>query len=101
MNYSSDAGKFGKMVLVLALAGAGSAALMLMGTVGSQPARAQQNAIVTEAPIVPDRILVLFNQSTLPDDAAARIAAAGGQMIRRALQWESPWRLHRRPMARR
>src|SRR6516225_6887811 len=77
MNYSSGNGEFFKVVLVL-----GSAALMLMGTIGSQSARAQQNATITEAPIVPDRILVLFNQSTLPDNAAARIAAAGGQMVR-------------------
>jgi len=82
MNFSPSNGNVAKVVLLLALAGGGSAALMLIGTIGSQSARAQQNATVTEAPIVPDRILVLFNQSTLPDDAAARIVAAGGQMVR-------------------
>ena len=82
MNFSPSNGNVAKVVLLLALVGGGSAALMLMGTIGSQSARAQQNATVTEAPIVPDRILVLFNQSTLPDDAAARIVAAGGQMVR-------------------
>ena len=82
MNYSSSNGKFGKFVLVLALAGVGSATVILMGTVGTQSARAQQNATVTEAPIVPDRILVLFSGDSLPVDADARITAAGGQMVR-------------------
>ena len=80
MNLSSSNGNFTKLVRLVALAG--GAALMLMGPIGSQSARGQQSATVTEAPIVPDRILVLFNQSTLPDDAAARIVAAGGQMVR-------------------
>jgi len=81
MNISASKGQLGKMLLLLIPTVGGGAALM--ETIGSQSARAQQNATVTEAPIVPDRILVIFNESTLPDDAAARIAAAGGQIIRR------------------
>lgn len=80
MNTSPSKAKFGKALLLLILAGVGGGTLM--GTVGSQPARAQQNATITEAPIVPDRMVVVFNASTLPNDAAAHIAAAGGRMVR-------------------
>jgi lantibiotic leader peptide-processing serine protease len=73
--------KTGKVLLALAfLAGAG-VVLMLAGTVGTPSTHAQQNASVAEAPIVPDRILVLFRADSLPSDADARIAAAGGQMV--------------------
>ena len=81
MKISASKGQLGKVLLLLIPTVGGGAALM--ETIGSQSARAQQNGTVTEAPIVPDRILVIFNESTLPDDAAARIAAAGGQIIRR------------------
>ena len=74
--------KLGRVAPLLARALVASAGLMLMATMESQSARAQQTASLDEAAILPDRIVVLFNQSTLPDDAAARIAAAGGQMLR-------------------
>jgi len=81
MNASPSSVKTRKLALLLFLLVAVGAALTLTGTIGSQTARAQQNAAVVEAPIVPNRILVLFNGSKLPDDAAARIAGAGGQMV--------------------
>ena len=81
MNASSSSVKIRKLTLLLFLLAAAAGALTLSGTIGSQTARAQQNAAVVEAPIVPNRILVLFNGNRLPDDAAARIAGAGGQMV--------------------
>ncbi len=81
MNASPRSVKTRKLALLLFLLVAVGATLTLTGTIGSQTARAQQNAAVAEAPIVPDRILVLFNGNKLPDDAAARIAEAGGQMV--------------------
>ena len=71
-----------RALLVLALLGGTGALLVLPGSVGIPPTHAQQSATVAEAPIVPDRILVLFRGNSLPVDAEARISAAGGQMVR-------------------
>jgi len=81
MVVSPSLGKSGKTLLVLTLLAAAGSVLILTGTIGSQTTRAQQSATVAEAPIVPDRIVVIFNGNTLPADAAARIAAAGGQLV--------------------
>ncbi|HET8925674.1 MAG TPA: S8 family serine peptidase [Candidatus Acidoferrum sp.] len=70
-----------KKIGLISLLAAGVAMLALSGIIGTQSVRAQQNATVAEAPIVPSRILVIFNGNTMPSDAASRIAAAGGQMI--------------------
>jgi lantibiotic leader peptide-processing serine protease len=72
--------KTGKVLL--ALFGGAGVVIMLAGGVGIPSTHAQQNATVAEAPIVPDRILVLFRGNSLPVDADARITAAGGQMVR-------------------
>src|SRR5713226_3285854 len=82
MVVSPSLGKSGKTLLVLTLLAAAGSVLILTGTIGSQTTRAQQSATVAEAPIVPDRIVVIFNGDALPADADARISAAGGQMIR-------------------
>src|SRR5260370_26832826 len=74
--------KTGKVLLALALLGGAGVVMMLAGSVGIPSTHAQQNATVTEAPIVPDRMLVLFRADALPADPDARISAAGGQMIR-------------------
>src|SRR5712664_1792273 len=74
--------KTGKVLLALALLGGAGVVMMLAGSVGIPSTHAQQNATVTEAPIVPARMLVLFRGDALPADADARISAAGGQMIR-------------------
>src|SRR5216684_4268195 len=74
--------KTGKVLLALALFGGAGIVMMLAGSVGIPATHAQQNATVAEAPVVPDRILVLFRGNSLPADADARITAAGGQMVR-------------------
>src|SRR5438034_8174609 len=66
-----------QVLLGLALLGAG--VVMVLGIPATL---AQQNATAAEAPIVPDRILVLFKGNSLPANADARITAAGGQMVR-------------------
>ncbi|HKW34213.1 MAG TPA: S8 family serine peptidase [Candidatus Acidoferrum sp.] len=70
-----------KKIVLISLLALGMTLLALSGTICSRSVLAQQNATGTEAPIVPNRILVIFNGNTLPSDAANRIAAAGGQMI--------------------
>src|SRR5216683_5748147 len=70
-----------QVLLGLALLGAG-VVMVLAGSVGIPATHAQQDATAAQAPIVPDRILVLFKGNSLPADADARISAAGGQMIR-------------------
>jgi len=74
--------KTGKMLLALALLGGAGVVMVLAGSVGIPATHAQQNRTLAEAPIAPDRLLVLFRGNSLPADADARITAAGGQMVR-------------------
>ncbi len=71
-----------QVLLGLALLGGAGVVMVLAGSVGIPATHAQQNATAAEAPIVPDRILVLFKGNSLPANADARITAAGGQMVR-------------------
>jgi len=52
-------------------------ALILVLLALGDPAAAQ----VSEAPIVPDRIIVVFQSPALPADAAERVANAGGNVV--------------------
>jgi len=70
--------KTGKMLLALALLGGAGVVMVLAGSVGIPATHAQQNRTLAEAPIAPDRLLVLFRGNSLPADADARITAAGG-----------------------
>src|SRR2546429_6220083 len=90
--------KLGKVLLLLIPTVGGGAALM--ETIGSQSARAQQNATVTEAPIVPDRILVLFNESHCLMMQPPALPQPAGRLFAGWLASESPSQLLPRPMAR-